>query len=170
MKNRRNILSRIISENGLKSGAETGVGSGLTTKYLLEAHPDLKWIGVDHFPAGFELCDGTRMTQERQDRYRTNYEALVKRFAPRLRWINAPAPQGADMVEDGSLDLVFIDDDHSHEGCRAAIAAWRPKLRAGGWLTGHDFCEERFPGVVKAVKDSVPGFEVADGEVWMVRV
>jgi hypothetical protein len=170
MKHRREILSQFITKHALKIGAETGVGSGPTTKFLMETHPDLIWIGVDHFPAGFPLVDGTSMTEERQEGYRVNYGRLVERFAPRLRWIDAPVPQAAAEINDKALDLVFIDDDHSYEGCRDAILAWRPKVRAGGWLTGHDYCPERFPGVVKAVKELAPGIKVMDDFVWAVRL
>jgi hypothetical protein len=170
MRNRRNVLSELIAKHGLKIGAETGVGSGPTTHFLLEAHPDLHWIGVDHFPAGFPLVDGSSMPQERQDKYRTNYAMLVELHAPRLTWIDAPVPEAASQVADGSLDLVFIDDDHSYEGCKAAILAWRSKVRPGGWLAGHDYYPERFPGVVKAVKELIPGFGVADDFVWLTKV
>jgi hypothetical protein len=170
MKHRRNILSDLITKHDLKIGAETGVGSGPTTHYLLETHPELLWIGVDHFPAGFPLVDGTTMPQERQDKYRLNYAMLVELHAPRLTWIDAPVPEAASQVADGSLDLVFIDDDHSYEGCRDAILAWRPKVRIGGWLAGHDYYPERFPGVVKAVKELIPGFGVADDFVWLTKV
>lgn len=170
MKHRRELLSRLIAEHGLKVGAETGVGSGPTTLFLMEAHPDLQWIGIDHFPAGFDLLDGTKMTQERQDGYRVKYQRLVERFAPRLRWIDEPAPAAATHIEDGSLDIVFIDDDHTYEGCCEAIRAWRPKVRPGGWFAGHDYCKERFPGVVKAVNELVYGFKLADDYVWLVRV
>lgn len=170
MAHRREILSRLITEHGLKTGVETGVGSGPTTVFLMENHPDLQWIGIDHFPAGFDLVDGTTMTQERQDGYRAKYQGLVERFAPRLRWIDEPVPLAADQIDDRSIDLVFIDDDHSYEGCRDAINAWRPKVRSGGWLSGHDYCKDRFPGVVKAVRELVPDFKLADDYVWLARV
>ncbi len=167
--NRKHVLSRLILDQDLKSGAETGVGSGPTTTFLMEKHPELHWIGVDHFPVGFELADGTFMGQERQDGYRANYKKLVERFSPRLTHIDAPAPMAATQVPDGALDLVFIDDDHSYEGCRDAIMAWRPKLRPGGWLTGHDYDHPAFPGVAKAVNELVPGFKTDIDFVWLVQ-
>lgn len=167
---RSRILSKLIAEHGLKIGAETGVGSGPTTDFLLKTHPELHWIGVDHFPDGFDLCDGTKMSPERQAGYRARYKDLVKKYAPRLTWIDRPVPEAADQIEDGSLDLVFIDDDHTYEGCKAAILAWRGKVRPGGWLSGHDYCHDRFPGVGKAVDELVNGFALTDDYVWIARV
>ncbi|HEY1735555.1 MAG TPA: class I SAM-dependent methyltransferase [Methylovirgula sp.] len=48
----------------------------------------------------------------------------------------------AAVLADGAFDLVFLDGDHSYTCTRADIEAWRPKLRAGGILSGHD-CEAR---------------------------
>jgi predicted O-methyltransferase YrrM len=48
----------------------------------------------------------------------------------------------AETFPDGSLDLVFIDADHSYQAVKADIAAWRPKVKPDGILCGHD-CELR---------------------------
>ncbi len=37
------------------------------------------------------------------------------------------------------IDLLFLDGDHSYEGCRADVLAWLPHLRPGGVLVMHDF-------------------------------
>ncbi len=36
------------------------------------------------------------------------------------------------------LDVVFVDGDHSLEGCSRDIVAWRARLKPGGRLLGHD--------------------------------
>jgi hypothetical protein len=53
------------------------------------------------------------------------------------------------------FDFVFIDADHSYEGCRNDIAAWKGKVRPGGWLCGHDYTTKagRDVGVVRAVDE-----------------
>ena len=66
---------------------------------------------------------------------------------------------------DQSLDLVFIDADHSYEATKADIAAWRSKVRPDGILCGHD-CELRVTAanqkvfVANAAKDTI---EMDDG-------
>ena len=46
---------------------------------------------------------------------------------------------------------MFIDGDHSYEAAKADIEAWRPKVRTGGLLNGHDYDSTRFPGMYRAV-------------------
>lgn len=36
-------------------------------------------------------------------------------------------------------DLVFIDGDHTYEGCAGDIEAWWPNLRTGGIMAIHDY-------------------------------
>ena len=51
---------------------------------------------------------------------------------------------------DNSVDLCFIDGDHSLEGCYTDISILYDKLKSGGVMLGHD-CEENSQ-VEKAVK------------------
>lgn len=40
---------------------------------------------------------------------------------------------------DGPLaDIIFVDGDHSFQGCYADIRAWLPRLKPGGRMLGHD--------------------------------
>jgi hypothetical protein len=65
----------------------------------------------------------------------------------------------AASYEPRSLDFVFLDADHSYEGTKAAICAFMPKMKPGGSLGGHDMTP-RFPGVIKAVTELLPGARI----------
>lgn len=70
-------------------------------------------------------------------------------------------------------DLVFIDADHSYEGCKADIEAWLPVVRTGGWIGGHDYRnpDPRFGGVDRAVDEAFPdGVETGENYTWWKRV
>jgi predicted O-methyltransferase YrrM len=70
----------------------------------------------------------------------------------------------------GRVDLVFIDGDHSYDGCRRDIEAYRPMLRPGGILSGHDYNRvPRHAGVRQSVDECVPGVQVA-GSIWWAHV
>jgi len=57
---------------------------------------------------------------------------------------------------DRSLDWVHLDARHEYEHVKADIAAWLPKLKASGWLSGDDYDEVKWPEVVRAVREMLP--------------
>jgi len=80
-----------------------------------------------------------------------------------------PSVLAARAFAPASVDCVFLDGSHDQGAVTADIAAWRPKLRPGGVLAGHDF-SERHPGVIAAVTAAARehGGEVkrGPGSVW----
>lgn len=71
-------------------------------------------------------------------------------------------------VEGPTMDMVFIDADHSYEAVRRDIEAWAPLVRPGGLLAGHDY-HRKWPGVVRAVDEVFQGrATVSHGSVWSV--
>lgn len=51
--------------------------------------------------------------------------------------IRASSADAAASFE-GEIDFLFIDGDHSYEGCRIDFEAWIPKVRDGGMVIFHD--------------------------------
>jgi hypothetical protein len=51
------------------------------------------------------------------------------------------------------ISVLFIDGDHSYEGCKRDIEAWYPYMQEGGVILFHD-CDETSPGVVQAVAEA----------------
>jgi predicted O-methyltransferase YrrM len=64
-----------------------------------------------------------------------------------------------------TFDCIFLDADHDYENIHADIMAWKPLLREGGILAGHDY-QPPFPGVIQAVKELVPNFSLIGGSIW----
>jgi predicted O-methyltransferase YrrM len=81
--------------------------------------------------------------------------------------IRSDTAEAADRFADGSVDFCFLDGDHSYLGVARDIAAWRPKMRAGGIMAGHDRVRT---GVDSAVRDSFGEFEFLGPLAWWVRV
>lgn len=45
----------------------------------------------------------------------------------------------ADQIPDGSLDVAYVDGDHTLRGIAIDLHRMRPKIRPGGWIGGDDF-------------------------------
>ena len=81
------------------------------------------------------------------------------------RVIRGFSAEAANEFSDGSLDVVFVDADHSYAGCKADIEAWYPKMVSGGIFCGHDYLDTKtvWRGVPVGVKDAVDEFVAANG-------
>jgi hypothetical protein len=76
------------------------------------------------------------------------------------------------MSEDYSgdqFDLVYIDGIHTYEGAKADIALFKPWIKPGGFLAGHDY-QPRFPGVMKAVNEFGKPHSTFKDTSWIFRV
>lgn len=158
---RMEVLANIVEQNGLEFGAEVGVYAGDTITYLLEKFPRLVMYGVD----SWARKPGDSETGPREPEVITRRRTA--RFGDRCRLIKAPSVEGAVHILDGALDFVFIDAKHSYRAVCQDIVAWLPKVRKGGWLTGHDI--DRPDTVARAVAELLPGYETLAHRVWSFR-
>lgn len=55
--------------------------------------------------------------------------------------------------EKETVDVVFIDANHSYEAVRNDLEAWWPKIKKGGIMAGHDYFNPPPDGVKQAVDE-----------------
>ena len=75
-------------------------------------------------------------------------------------------------VPDNSLDILYVDAEHSHEAVIRAANEWLCKIKPGGFLSGHDFSPGRHQPVVNAVKELAKRFGPiqTSGPNWMFQL
>jgi len=56
-----------------------------------------------------------------------------------VKVIKGDSVQVSLLFQDEYFDFVYIDADHSFEGCLNDLVHWTPKVRIGGWVAGHDY-------------------------------
>ncbi len=169
MRWRWHVIADLCKKYALHAGAEIGVEKGRFSAALLDLCPDVKLWGVDSFAFGYKNSLGNAWSTEVHDANRVQARSVVARFPERFELIEKPSAEAAENFADQSLDFVFIDADHGYDGCLSDIKAWSPKVRYGGWITGHDFDHRKWPGVVRAVEESFADFYIKDDFVWMAR-
>ena len=151
----RETLVGLVRDNGWKRGAELGVDKGILFRKLLRECPGLYLTGVDTFPD--------------RERSRRAFET-VRAYQDRSGLLEMTTHEASELYKDGTFDFVFIDADHGYEAVADDIACWRPKVKAGGWLGGHDYHAQKFPGVVRAVNAAFGRPFVWPGTIWGVWV
>jgi hypothetical protein len=173
------ILAR--TKPGAK-GAEIGVFAADLSRELLKADPELELILVDSWEGdgkAYAADSGdwhATLAQQSQDDFFERAQKRIKFANGRTKVLRKRSAHALDDVTDASLDFVFIDADHSYEGCAADIEGWRNKVRPGGWLGGHDYRNPDFPkfGVTRAVDEFVSrhGLHLETGQnfCWFVQL
>lgn len=147
--------------------AEIGVESGKTTSALLRIRPKLKIIAVDRWivtPPGDTYFQGSRvMARWDAQTWKMIYNKFlnnIKQFKNRVQIIRSDSISAAAQIEDHSLDLIFIDADHSYEGTSKDIKTWFPKLKSDGIMCGHDYENTNTYGNVKKAVDEIFGQDI----------
>lgn len=174
------ILKRL---NGAKHprGAEVGVFAGDMSAALLRANPILHLDMIDSWEGGGSAYIGdsgdwhAKLSQSAQDGFQ---QAAFDRtaFAHDRRTVMRGRSLQAAQHSPHRYDFVFLDADHSYEGCKSDIEAWSSKVKPGGWLGGHDYENTGFPkfGVTRAVNEFVAArnlaLELGENFCWFVRI
>lgn len=172
------ILRRL--PDGDLFGVEVGVFAGELSKRLL-SREDIVLGMVDswttHGDGDYAESDDfhATLTQPQQDKYYELTKQVVEFAGERAKIIRKDSVEAASEFSNGSLDFVFIDADHSYEGCKKDLEAWYPKVKKDGIFSGHDYENTEYTkfGVKKAVdefadKHGLP-VEIGDNFTWFIR-
>lgn len=120
--------------------AEIGVFEGAFSNQLYQIIQPSKLYLIDlfegHCDSGNE--DGNNVV------VRNLSEAYMRLLAetrtiPSIQLIKGRSADILSTFPDDSLDMIYIDGDHSYEGCAKDIAGAYTKVRNGGWILGHDY-------------------------------
>lgn len=149
------VISQVINENKFKKCAEIGIGYGFHAKEIL-MNTELESLYLidpyihypnDGFPNDVKKLFGNF------DNLAKNVKKNLEPYNHRYTWFRQPSVTiKNDQISDGSLDLVFIDADHSYEAVIQDLEFWYKKIRSGGWLLGDDY-NSCHPGTTKAVNE-----------------
>lgn len=162
------------------TGAEIGVFRGDLSCRLLSRN-DLTLLMVDSWEgegkAYAEAGDDfhAALTDEEQAACLEQTQAVTHFAGPRAKIVRRRSVEAAEGVEDASLDFCFIDADHSYAGCKADIAAWFPKVKPGGFISGHDYANTEYEvfGVTRAVDEFAASVgrpvDLGDNFTWFLR-
>ncbi len=87
-------------------------------------------------------------------------------FGDRIQLIISDSIAAARLFSEASLDWVHLDARHDYASVKADLEAWLPKIKPGGWLSGDDYDEQKWPDVVKAVGELLPRAGLWSKQQW----
>lgn len=128
---------------------EIGAFQGRSTRAIADANERGIVYSIDNWDS--ELSDG-RSDPSTRAAFRRNCSDLLSsgRVVP-IEWDSQrglpPALHGL------SVDMLWIDGDHSYQAVASDIRTFAPLVRAGGLICGHDYCVWH-PEVMRAVDEA----------------
>jgi len=156
--------------------AEIGVFDGQNSGWLLARCPLLTLLMVDQWRAYDDSSQpDTVHNPGKWDRVRRMALARTDFADARRIVLHLTSLEAAAKIPDGSLDLAFVDANHSLPFVQRDIAAYWAKVKRGGWLAGHDYerKEPRIYGVFQAVNEFAAArklpLELDEDATWFVR-
>lgn len=120
--------------------AEVGVYSGESAMIFLQNLPIKRYFAIDSWSPDvpgvtddplFPKAPISEAEEVFDERTKSHNGVIVK-----MKMLSLDA---AKRIADDFLDLVYIDADHHYEAAKADILAFKPKVRPGGILSGHDY-------------------------------
>ena len=139
--------------------AEIGVFVGQNFNKLVKHNPEIA-VAVDAWFDDKEvpMRNDSMFSQETLDKMCEDFKkwAADKPFVKIYREFTHDAVKH---FPDEYFDFIYIDADHTYQGCKQDIIDWFPKVRKGGFCVGDDYLDRRgrVPGykveVVRAVNE-----------------
>jgi predicted O-methyltransferase YrrM len=120
---------------------------------------------VDHFHGSAEHGDAFSKDDGLYQTFCANMKDLID--SKRVHVLRHPSIEASRMIAPG-LDMVFIDASHDYDSVKADIESWKPLLRSGGLLCGHDYGHPPIEQVVQEIFGRLP--TVPGGSIWYTEV
>jgi hypothetical protein len=170
----RKEIFTLANARGLRSLAvEVGVLRGEFSKVILETWQGRKLYLVDAWRSfSTEIYqDANNVNDQQHLNNMLTAVSSVASYGERVCAIRDLSSNAAALFDDDSLDVVYIDANHSYEFVIQDIRSWWPKVRRGGILAGHDYSfEEVRDAVNEFVRDRGVELTLSDDRPmsWMV--
>ena len=135
---RKEMLSALIPKGGVY--AEIGVFEGEFAEFIVNTLNPLKLHMIDLFngTCGSGDQDGNNM---KHVDLAVSFVELNKIYVNDER-VEIQRGNSQDLLadlDDNSLDMIYIDGDHTYMGCKADLELAFKKCKSGGWICGHDY-------------------------------
>jgi hypothetical protein len=139
--NDRRDIPTLLNKMQAETICEIGVKEGHHFNSLISASYLKRAVAIDIWAeTGVRSQNDDSYEQIRLDGLYNTMKALEARDK-RVQVIKDFSPGVAAQFANESFDLVYIDADHTEEAVYIDLCAWWDKVRPGGVLSGHDYCD-----------------------------
>ena len=147
---------------------ECGAWLGKSSSFLCDYAKDrINVFIVDTWKGSQDELNDTHKLATQTDIYPIFLDNMGDRkFTP----IRKTGVEASKDFEDESCDVVYIDMEHTYRAVKEDIEHWLPKVKTGGYISGHDYAAYA-PQVQRAVREAFPDgkIQVMDRSAWVIK-
>jgi hypothetical protein len=117
---------------------EIGCYAGESTKILLETGKIDKIYCIDPWANDYDNSDESSFKAP-MDFVENLFDESIKPFKDKLVKLKMRAEDAFAQIKDSSIDLVYLDGEHTYEANERYLNLYNPKLKPDGFMCGHDW-------------------------------
>ena len=166
------FYSRIVSKfpsggKFVEIGSWKGKSSAYMVVEIINSGKNIEFTCVDTWEGSIEHQDFPEL-KDLYKIFKSNMNPLEKHYTD----IKMSSLEAVKFFPDKSLDFVFIDASHEYNDVKNDILAWKPKVKIGGILSGHDYWtdEHSWLDVRKAVNEILKDIEITNEGCWIHEI
>jgi predicted O-methyltransferase YrrM len=162
------LIQRVDIEN--KIICEIGCFLGVSTETFALFNPK-KLYAIDIWGKNQNYAESNWAIGEKEMTWAEVKKSFDQRLSkyPEVEAIQEHSTDAVNLFEGDSLDMVYIDGDHTYDFVFNDLNNWFPKVKQGGFIAGHDHF---LNGVNCAVSDFIKNnykLEVFEDTSWLFQ-
>jgi predicted O-methyltransferase YrrM len=148
-----NILTNLLD---IKKYVEIGVHNGTSMSYVVSNNKRIECYGIDLFESTIKQYHNDKLTYDRtlSNIEKNNKGDSVIRLIKGNSFNNETIDNLLSYIDKESIDLLFIDGDHSFKGVSSDFNNYEKFLKSGGVIVIDDY-NKRWPDVVKFCDNNI---------------
>jgi hypothetical protein len=162
---RNNFANFLNKTYRFGTAVEIGVHRGTFAKTFMDSWLGSLYIGIDPWQSvpGYE--EQEKLLEEYNGNREDDYNYCSRLLWKHIKDCRAELHRGLSedivrLVDNNSIDFVYIDGDHRYVSVWNDLTLWYPKVRPGGILAGHDFLQHGDNPPDKEVQQAVINFSI----------
>lgn len=155
----RGSIPALVTSKGLRgTGVEIGVELGEFSDRLLRETELSRVFSIDPWEYQDGYMDISNVDNNQQNRRYVNTVVKLSVYGTRSVCMRMYSSEAGKMFSDSSIDVVYIDANHSFGSCSQDLSVWWPLISPGGIFSGHDYIDGVFEFGTFGVKSAVDAF------------
>ena len=132
----KNLCDKYLKPNSVI--VEIGSYAGESAEIFLESGKVSKIICIDPWENGYDNSDESSYKAP-MSFVESIFDKKTSRFGDKVLKLKMTAEEAHSSIEDGSVDLIYLDGEHTYEANERYLNLYNSKLKSDGFMCGHDW-------------------------------